>query len=294
MSSANAKQYDIDGWLHTVAERIEREAPELRDVFELYSGEARFGRRFIATDLDRLPRGSRVLEVGAGSCLLSCQLVREGFDVVALEPVGIGFSHFRRMQSLVAQLASEMGCMPKVLQQQAETLDARDDFDFAFSVNVMEHVRDVAGVIARVGMGLRRGASYRFTCPNYAFPYEPHFDMPTLFGKRLTERLMNRRIFGNQKLDDPVGTWQSLNWITVGQIVRAVGRHPELRVAFSRDLLTSTLERVTRDPEFAARRSAVVRNGIALLVRSGLHRLPAALPASMLPIIDCRIERPAN
>jgi hypothetical protein len=67
-----------------------------------------------------------------------------------------------------------------------------------------------------------------------------------------------------------------------------------LRVRFRRDLLTSTLERVVRDPQFAARRSAVMRIGIATLVRTGLHRLPAALPASMLPIIDCEIEKRAS
>lgn len=284
----------IDDWLGAVQARIARDAPELRSVFELYAGEARFGRRFIGDELSRLSPGAKVLEIGAGSYLLSCQLVREGYDVCALEPVGIGFSHFRRMQDVVAQAAADMRCMPRVLSLQAENLEVHDTFDFAFSINVMEHVGDVPAVIGRVAASLRPGARYRFTCPNYAFPYEPHFNMPTLFSKRLTERWMSRRIFGNSTLDDPAGTWRSLNWITVSQIAAAVGRHPDLDVHFKRDLLTSTLERVVRDPQFAARRSPLLRSGIGMLVRTGLHRLPAALPASTLPIIDCRIEKRAR
>jgi hypothetical protein len=291
MSAVLRSDADIEGWLGAVAERIARDAPPLRALFDVYAGEARFGRRFIADDLARLPAGARLLEVGAGSYLLSSQLVREGFDVVALEPVGQGFSHFRQMQQIVTGLALERQCMPRVMAVQAEHLEATDAHDFAFSINVMEHVCDVAAVIERVAASLRRGARYRFTCPNYAFPYEPHFNMPTLFSKRLTERWMGKRIFGNRQLDDPAGTWQSLNWISVGEIAEVIRRQPQLRVRFRRDLLTSTLERVVRDPQFAARRSALMRAGIAALVRTGLHRLPAALPASMLPIIDCEIEK---
>lgn len=291
MSKVLAPETGMEEWLGAIARRIARNAPDLRDPFELYVGEARFGRQFIANELNRLPAGARVLEIGAGSYLLSCQLVREGFDVSALEPVGIGFSHFRRMQDIVTAVASDMQCAPKVLALQAENLDARDTYEFAFSVNVMEHVRDVSAVIGKVAVSLRQGACYRFTCPNYLFPYEPHFNIPTLFSKRITEWCMGKRIFGNETLDDPAGTWQSLNWITVGQIARVVRQHSELDVSFRRDLLTSSLERVVHDPQFAARRSGIVRRGVAALVRTGLHRLPAALPASMLPVIDCRIEK---
>lgn len=291
MNATAEQRKSIDDWLDAVAQRIECEAPELRQIFEVYAGEARFGRQFIADDLARLPRDANVLEVGAGAFLLSCQLVREGFRVTSIEPVGEGFSHFHRMQEVVAQLAREMHCMPHVVATQAEDFSERDGYDFAFSVNVMEHVRDVRAVIDRVAHSLRQGAWYRFTCPNYTFPYEPHFNMPTLLSKRLTERYMARRIFHCEHLPDPAGTWQSLNWISVRQVAGIVRQHPELDVRFDRSMLTTALERITSDPQFAARRSPMLRRCIGALVRTGLHRLPAALPPSMLPIIDCRIEK---
>ena len=65
------------------------------------------------------------------------------FAVTALEPIGKGFSHFVRMQELVLERARALGCMPRILNQSAEQLAEPDGFDFAFSVNVMEHVQDV-------------------------------------------------------------------------------------------------------------------------------------------------------
>eukprot|EP00494_Astrolonche_serrata_P011852 UN11950 len=57
----------------------------------------------------------------------------------------------------------------------------------------MEHVDDVDQVIRNVADSLRHGGTYRFTCPNYFFPYEPHFNIPTLLSKNLTEKLLPKK-----------------------------------------------------------------------------------------------------
>ncbi|AJP57257.2 hypothetical protein UC34_10065 [Pandoraea vervacti] len=281
-------------WLELVRRQIAAKAPDLLEIFETYANEALFARRYLDQDLSGLAQGAEVLEVGAGAYLLSCQLVREGFRVSALEPVGQGFSLFTKFQEMVLFVARQANCVPTIIASPGESLDIVNRFDFAFSINVMEHVSDVGCVVDRVGRSLRDGASYRFTCPNYTFPYEPHFNIPTLFSKRLTERLMHRRIFEYDNLPDPAGTWRSLNWITVGTIERATRAHPELKVRFNRDMLTDTFIRVTSDPIFAARRSPLMRHLITALVRSGLHRLPSFLPAAALPTIDCRIQKIVN
>ena len=187
--------------------------------------------------LGGLRPGAKVLEVGAGSLLLSCQLMREGFDVTALEPTGEGFSHFDQMRQMVLDKARSHGCCPTILDLPAERLAAVNCFDYAFSVNVMEHVDDVARVLETVGKSLTVGASYRFTCPNYLFPYEPHFNIPTFFSKQLTERLLGRKIFDSQRVPDPSGTWKSLNWINVVKVGRCVRRLSGLRVTFNRSML---------------------------------------------------------
>jgi 2-polyprenyl-3-methyl-5-hydroxy-6-metoxy-1,4-benzoquinol methylase len=281
----------IENWLNDVRQYIAANASELLPTLDVYAGEARFGRSYIAPDLHRLSPSANILEVGAGSLLLSCQLVLEGFQVTALEPIGCGFSHFALLQKLVLELATIRSCRPRLLDQGAEALTEQGRFDYAFSVNVMEHVADVARTISNVGTSLKLGAIYRFTCPNYLFPYEPHFNSPTLFTKKLTERFLGKRLFADPNLSDPQGTWASLNWISVLQIRRAIRRRPELQVHFNTDMLASTFVRVAVDSNFGARRSKWMRAGIQALVRLKIHRLTQFIPAVAQPIIDCCITR---
>lgn len=281
----------MDGWLADVREYLNRCAPDMLPIFDVYAGEARFGRRYIANDLSRLEKGAAVLEAGAGAMLLGCQLVREGFQVTALEPLGDGFSHFERLRSLVLERAVALGCVPRMLNQPAEELAIRDCFDYAFSINVMEHVINIKAVIANIGTSLRPAASYRFTCPNYLFPYEPHFDIPTLFSKKITEKLFRSRIFETSTLPDPEGTWKSLNWITTPQVAKIAKQLPELEIEFNRRFLVSTLERIGTDTEFALRRSGWMRFLVGGLLKLRLHRLTGFIPVALQPVIDCTLTR---
>ncbi|QJW85473.1 hypothetical protein HK414_25650 [Ramlibacter terrae] len=74
---------DLAQWIQEIREVFVAEAPELLALFDIYGAEALFGRRFVDADLRKLPLSARLLEVGAGSMLLSCQLVREGRDVTS-------------------------------------------------------------------------------------------------------------------------------------------------------------------------------------------------------------------
>ena len=285
---------EIVKWLAAVRLQFVHGAPELIPIFETYAEEALFGRGYIDSDLRTLALGSKILEVGAGSMLLSCQLMREGFDVTSLEPTGQGFSHFGQMRQIILNIARSQECCPALLEISAENLAAVECFDYAFSINVMEHVDDVARVLETVGKSLSVGARYRFTCPNYLFPYEPHFNIPTAFSKLLTERLLGRKIFSSQRVSDPVGIWRSLNWINVIQIKRYVHQMSALRVTFNRSMLVATLARIVTDPNFAARRSPGLRRFLAGLVQLRLHQILSLIPVFLQPIIDCHIQKISN
>jgi len=279
----------IGHWLNVVRAKVEQRAPQLLGLFDTYAGEARFGRSFIESDLSELPAGARVLEIGAGALLLSCQLCREGFDVTALEPVGQGFSHFGQLQEIVKECAETESRLPHLLACPAEEFVAPVAFDYAFSINVMEHVADWQAVLSRITACLKTGAHYRFTCPNYLFPYEPHFNIPTLFSKRLTGIALRSRIWGNRSMPDPKGTWSSLNWITVPDISAAVRRMPGIRVGFNKQTLVATLARAIDDSEFSSRRSGWLRGFLRIVVCLRLHRLAGVIPAAMQPIMDCTL-----
>jgi 2-polyprenyl-3-methyl-5-hydroxy-6-metoxy-1,4-benzoquinol methylase len=281
----------INYWMSDVHEYVRMKAPEILPILEMYEAEARFGWGYVASDMSGLKVGATVLEVGAGSLLLCCQLVREGFDVTALEPLGRGFSHLDSLRTLVMERASALGCMPQILDQRAEDLSIREHFAYAFSINVMEHVDDIGAVITNVGNSLQPNGFYRFTCPNYLFPYEPHFNIPTVFSKKLTEQIFHKRIFAKRSMWNAEGMWASLNWINVPRVRRIVEHMPEFHAEFNRGFLVTTLERIQTDRNFAMRRSAWVRKIIYILLKFRLHRLAGWIPAMLQPVIDCRLTR---
>ncbi len=280
-----------ENFFREARELISSEAVALLPLFETFANEARFARAWLAGSLKELPRGASILEVGAGSMLLSCQLVREGFRVTSVEPIGEGFEEFRQLQALVLRAARCSGGTPTVITEPVERMPELAPFDFAFSVNVMEHVPSVPAALRSVFSVLRPGATYRFTCPNYLFPYEPHFNIPTIFSKALTGHLMHNRIVAHTVSSDPVGLWRSLNWITVPGVARACRLLPMAKVSFDTGVLANALSRVVDDANFAARRPTWLKGLARLLVVTRAHRLFALFPASLQPLMDCRVQR---
>jgi 2-polyprenyl-3-methyl-5-hydroxy-6-metoxy-1,4-benzoquinol methylase len=287
----NPSQLTFAEWLTELRTSFNSTQPELLSLFETYAAEAIFGRSYIASELASLPPGAKILEIGAGALILSCQLRREGFQVTALEPIGIGFSHFKQMRQIVIDRATALGCLPQNLNISAEALTEENTFDFAFSINVMEHVSNISQVITNVSKSLKVGAVYRFTAPNYLFPYEPHFNIPTLFSKQLTECVLRQKIFGNKKLSSPSATWKSLNWINVFQI-KKIGRQLHgIQITFNRSFFIASIERLSSDTSFASRRSPVVKKILLFLVKYRLHQLLRFVPAGFQPTIDCRLQK---
>jgi len=263
----------------------------LLPIFDVYAEETAFGRRFIDPDLKNLPTDAKILEVGSGLMLLSCQLVREGFQVTALEPIATGFSYFEQMLQIVQTRATILNCLPKRLNINAEALTEKDVFDYVFSINVMEHVDNISLVIAKTAQSLKIDGIYRFFCPNYLFPYEPHFNIPTLFSKQLTAKIFRKKIFDNNEVADPSGTWNSLNWINVFQVKKIVRQFPGLKITFNRYQLVATIERIASDQNFASRRSSIIRILLLMLKKTRLHRLFHFIPVELQPIMDCKLQK---
>jgi len=282
---------EMDRMLDDIRRGIAGSDPGLLAAFELYREEARFGRMLIGPELRRLQPGARILEIGAGSLMLSCALQREGYQVTALEPIGRGFSHFAGLQQAVLDHARQDGVMPAVIRCSAEALDIGDRFEFAFSVNVMEHVDDVSRVLAAAYRALKAGGVYRFICPNYAFPYEPHFNLPTLFSRSLTEMVFRRRILSSRTIADPDAVWSSLNWITVAQVRRICRRELSVKPVFRGDIFEFFLDRALSDASFQSRRGLLITKFIGRLRRLGLLRLTRLIPVAFLPVMDCAIMR---
>lgn len=280
----------IDAWIDAVSRHVRDRAPELAFTVDDYAGEARFGAAIIADELAAVPAGAAVLEVGAGAMFLSTALQAAGYQMTAIEPVGSGFSHMATLRTLVLDYARDRGAAPQVLEIAAENLNVDRAFDLAFSINVMEHVADVDVTIGRVAAALRPGAAYHFVCPNYSFPFEPHFGIPTLGTKALTWRVFHRRIRGSRVVLDPDGSWASLNWISVSQ-VRHICRRRRLEATFDGGVTSRFVQRALGDQTFQRRHGPTLRYVARGIEALGLARLADLVPVGLQPAMSCRVTR---
>ena len=282
---------NLESLLVDLRQHVLEVASDLEALFKIYAGEARFGASVIEPNLHHLSPGDRILEIGAGILLLSCHLQREGYAVTAVEPVGHGFAHFVRLKKIILDYASKGGFAPSLFASPAEDFDFASEFDYAFSINVMEHIGDVAVVLRRVLAAIRPGGCYRFLCPNYLFPYEPHFNIPTLFSKALTERLFGKWIRSSQGVVEPEGTWASLNWISVSQVRHICRKELRVEPVFDRSLLYRFIQRALYDNDFRSRRGTLILSVLQALDRLGLTRLSMLIPVVCQPAMDCVIVR---
>lgn len=281
----------IDALLQNLFCKIATESPHLKNLFITFSQEASAGLKWLEPSLKKLYSGDQILEVGGGLMLLSCELVRQGFSVTVVEPIAEGFSDFTELQEFIIKYANEMDIAPKIITKPIEELNEDSKFDLAFSINVMEHVKDVKKSLNVIIRAIRPGAEYRFTCPNYLFPYEPHFNIPNLFSKRLTNLTFHRRILTNTRVGDPIGVWNSLNWITVPKVVLITNGIRNISTLFSRLMFETLFLRAINDSEFSSRRSPWMRYLSHFLVATNLHKLGRLVPPALQPTIDCTIVR---
>ncbi len=228
----------------------------------------------------RLRPGDRVLEVGGGLGLFACVLHRAGVDVTDLEPLGEGFDFIG-----YARRAVRGESPPPEIPLGVESLDPEMHglFDLVYSVNVLEHVADWSIALDRIHDCLTPDGVAVLTCPNYTFPFEPHFGVPLLpFRPAATERILPQRITGT-------GLWRSLNWVTARKVSRwADGAGASVR--FSSGMLADGVARLHSDPEFRARHRKIA--WLAGVTRLSLvDRALRALPPLLMTPMTFEVRR---
>lgn len=202
-------------------------------------------------DGQSLRHDARILEVGAGFGLASLYLSLQGFKVTALEPGGVGFDANVLVMEYVQGVSHQT---VRHLSTSVEDIEVSgtDEFDLIISNNVLEHVKDVDMAIAKLTQLLAPDGRMIHSCPNYTFPFEPHFGIPLIpVWPRLTEYVLPQRI-------RKTGLWKSINFITYRD-VRRIARKNSLYVAFQTGTMSEGIERLRRDEQFAARHTQLAR-----------------------------------
>lgn len=266
-------------------ELLEEVAPDradLADLLQTYLNEVPVALSLLEPILER-STPLRLLEVGSGVGAVTACLRSVGYSVVALEPGGPGFEDLLLLEELVRTVSDRLiggdHDFAPTLRIGVDDLNPviHGPFDVAFSVNVLEHVPDPLAALGRINAVLEPKGIQRHVCPNYAFPYEPHFFVPLLpFWPSQTARLLPSSV-------TETGLWSSINFVTARQ-VRRWARGAEVRVAFDRGVLAEAFERFLADAVFAERHSGLSR--IVHMVRRArlIPILRTVPPAAVSPM----------
>jgi SAM-dependent methyltransferase len=233
--------------------------------------ESEYTLRWLAPWLDG---GGRVLEVGSGLGLTSAYLASTGIEICSLEPGGLGFERYERVNPLL-RASLDIDHPHIAVAVEDITTEQAGTFDLIFSNNVLEHVDDVETALGALSALLRPGGVMVHNCPNYSVPYEPHFGIPLVpIRPASTARVLPDTITST-------GLWQSINFVTAREVRRIAARQGA-EVSFERGLLGDTMERFA-EPEFARRHPALARlAGVLGAIAPVLRRVPPALATPMI------------
>ncbi len=269
-------------------ELIALERPDLIDLFLTYQNEATAARRFLHNSLTELNPNVEILEVGGGILALAIQLASEGFKVTSVEPVGEGFTGISHIMSIFSKIARTENVTFKLVESPIEDCAFDHKFDFIFSINVMEHLKDPYAVLIQMNNALKVGGKYRFLCPNYDFPYEPHFSK-WLWRRRQNSFYLEATRANGLKihLTEQKGLYDSLNFLTLRKL-RSISRKNEITFIYNKFALRNLISRALDDSNLQKRHKGLT-NAIKVLKFFGILKITEYLDPNFQPIIDAEV-----
>jgi 2-polyprenyl-3-methyl-5-hydroxy-6-metoxy-1,4-benzoquinol methylase len=269
---------------------IAQRNPELLELFQTYQNEALEARRFLHNSLIELEEGASILEIGGGILALSIQLASEGFEVTTVEPVGVGFKGIQNIMEVFNSIASHENTKFHLRNTHIEDTKFDDKFDFIFSINVMEHLQNPYSILLKLVTLLKHGAKYRFLCPNYDFPYEPHFGK-WLYTRKNHAYFLEKGRARMRKLtvEEADEIYRSINFITL-RLVSSFGESHKIGITANPNVFFDLLQRILRD-QTLAKRHRYVSLAVLLIDHSKLTRFAKLVPTKFQPVMDIEAAR---
>jgi len=228
------------------------------DRLDLYINEAKFIYSLIEKELNVEPMN--FYEIGSGIGLLSRMVAEKGHTVIATEPATSGFGVVKVLQKVIEKSFDTETKVPAYYSETAENLfttlqSEHKKFDYIFCANVVEHVIDLPKFFDSVIPLVSQNGTFRFICPNYAIPYEPHFGFITLFSKQLTFKFQKRKILEleKQRKENLVEFYNELSFPNIQKINKLL-KNRNFEIICSRSATFEYVKRATNDGIFIARK----------------------------------------
>ena len=263
------------------------EDSNLQRLMQTYISEAKFAYTLIEDDLTIIDKKNSVLEIGSGIGVLSYVIAESSSSVTSLEPSSLGFENMSVLQEFVSKNPhfSHVKNVIKI-DKKLEDFEPSVKYDYIFCINVLEHVVEPETFIEKALSLLSENGVLRIICPNYAFPYEGHFNIPIILNKKVTWKLFRFRI-QNMRAANYEGLWESLNWITHGRLGRILLPYSiEYNFQFSKKTFSRYIDRLKHDSVFLERKSQHLIKFVPILKFFSVF-----IPLRIIPMIDCHISK---
>jgi SAM-dependent methyltransferase len=256
-------------------------------MHERFVNEARFGLSRIMPTLSSFgSQNVTVLEVGAGTCILSAYLASKGLQVTALEPLGPEFGFYTVLQSRVLDFCRRRSIALNLVRITGEQLELPRQFDIAFTINALEHMHDPRLTIDKICSSLKPGGIALIHCPNYTIPFDSHFNIFLVArSKRANEWLYRSRIERYPRV------WDELNFIRYVDVRRQLVQSG-LHFTFNRVVMRDLAKRLSDDPIFAQRMPLLFRAVGAGLKYCGLLNALSLIPARFQTPMEVQVRKP--
>lgn len=117
----------------------------------------------------------KILEIGGGLHFLSNYLSYKNYQLTSLEPGGFtDYIDMMRNNVLNINLGEKNSIISASLEAYTDNF-LKEKFDFIFSINVLEHTKNIRVHIEKSLNILSSNGTILIRCPNYTFPFEGHF-----------------------------------------------------------------------------------------------------------------------
>ena len=255
-------------------------------MYDRFVNEARFGLSRVLPILPSFAAASiEVLEIGAGSCILSAYLASKRLNVTAVEPLGPEFDFFSDPQRRVLEFCRCKGIELRLVRATGEELDLPGQFDVAFTINALEHMREPLRTIDNMYDSLKPGGVALIHCPNYTVPFEVHFNVLLVTRSKLINQWLYR-----SRINRYPKVWDELNFVRYVDVHRhLVKRRADF--SFDHSVMRDLAMRLMDDPIFAERMPAVVRAIGAMLRHTRLLRALAYVPPRFQTPMEVHIRK---
>lgn len=256
--------------------------------FEQYFEEALFFFPFIESHVRRL-EPKKVAEIGSGIGLLAMLISLEVDEIYGYEPSSAGFQEVNQANRTISDSSTHNAIFVEDFFSRN-----RGMFDLIYSVNVLEHTSEWRKIVKDAIESLNFGGQLVLIFPNYTFPYEPHYNIPIIGGKKLTKRLFRNQI-ENSQINDPEGHWADLSFPKYTELKKVLKDRSDLDVEFSKELMFGYLTRLGKDVQFEARKKGAFLVLAKVLKRLKIMRLIIRiLPTRLQPVLYVTIKKKAK